>query len=995
MNFKQYVDEKRRLYEAFAETLRTIITTVLDSQPSIPRPQQIQARAKSPESLGRKLKERGLERSRSIEREIKDLAGVRLIFYTNTDERAFLNSQIINENFHVDYDASKVHHPVGSPTDVNEQYRGIHYVLTLKEDRLKLPEYTRFAGLRCEIQIQTILNHAWSETAHDILYHRPDVATGFGTKQFERISTRMASIMEKHLKPAGHEFEKVHHDFQRLTAGKALFDQGIVETLSRASDNNERHELLTKIKKDVLPLYDDVTTVATELRDALVELIQQARKTETKKIEYQGFGSFPGKSEADVVEATLEILDYIRYVDTVVSFKALLSLFPGAKSDQERKHILESVKKLAEYNLTVWRKAGSFVQDILVQEVLKLEPSARNESRQVIRCLCEQVLKSEIRGVSSETYDTMSIHTGAVVGTDKLSEIRQKALEVVLDLYDQSASPGEKRECYRAMSAAMALPNIARYEEALWLLVNRDTKSIIEFFTKRGLTEPHGILQDLEGHCFRIFQNAEGVRNTKPQQEAVIASYEEVLPVIGRFRTLINSDETYQKHKTFVGFHPIFEEDLSKADFDWRRRDTTRNARMEKYLDEIDQTTADEWLTLLTQFSAERDAYQHLARFCEMIGINKPQIALAWSNNADIPQSLRIPLLFGILASSEHDRGVALIRQWIQDGTHLGSVARVVRYRKEVPEDLLRSLAEKALSIKDIQALEEIVPSLINRRESLFIDSLLLPAIRALAEAKSWFWLQQMFLDEQEQLFLQDLSENQAKAILESLVELPNIEYQAESFLKCIARAHPSEVLNLFQQREARPKDEGERYEAIPYDLHELHEPLAANPGLVINNIKTWYSADSTLFQFKGGRLLALVFPSFSEAFGIALQTLVKKDPTSVDFVLSVLQNYQGQSALHETFKTIVNLLPEQDERLSTIELALETTGVVSGEFGFVEAYQEKRRAVEPWLEDKRPRVRKFAKRYVRSLDRAIAAEQRRAEADIELRKHQFDPDAE
>jgi hypothetical protein len=80
---------------------------------------------------------------------------------------------------------------------------------------------------------------------------------------------------------------------------------------------------------------------------------------------------------------------------------------------------------------------------------------------------------------------------------------------------------------------------------------------------------------------------------------------------------------------------------------------------------------------------------------------------------------------------------------------------------------------------------------------------------------------------------------------------------------------------------------------------------------------------------------------------------------------------------------------------VSDIERALEATGVVSGEFGFVSAYQEKRRAIEPWLEDKRRRVRKFAERYIRSLDRAIAAEQRRAETDLELRKHQFDPDAD
>jgi hypothetical protein len=46
-------------------------------------------------------------------------------------------------------------------------------------------------------------------------------------------------------------------------------------------------------------------------------------------------------------------------------------------------------------------------------------------------------------------------------------------------------------------------------------------------------------------------------------------------------------------------------------------------------------------------------------------------------------------------------------------------------------------------------------------------------------------------------------------------------------------------------------------------------------------------------------------------------------------------------------------------------------------------------------IDGQAPRVRKFAERYIRSLDRAIAAEQRRAEEGIEPRKHTFDPDGD
>jgi hypothetical protein len=67
----------------------------------------------------------------------------------------------------------------------------------------------------------------------------------------------------------------------------------------------------------------------------------------------------------------------------------------------------------------------------------------------------------------------------------------------------------------------------------------------------------------------------------------------------------------------------------------------------------------------------------------------------------------------------------------------------------------------------------------------------------------------------------------------------------------------------------------------------------------------------------------------------------------------------------------------------------------VSGEFGFVDAYQRKKAEVEPWLGDPREKVRRFAEHYTRSLKRASAAEQRRAEQDYTLRRKNFDPEGE
>ena len=69
----------------------------------------------------------------------------------------------------------------------------------------------------------------------------------------------------------------------------------------------------------------------------------------------------------------------------------------------------------------------------------------------------------------------------------------------------------------------------------------------------------------------------------------------------------------------------------------------------------------------------------------------------------------------------------------------------------------------------------------------------------------------------------------------------------------------------------------------------------------------------------------------------------------------------------------------------------LEDSGTMSGEYGFAERCSRKKQEIKHWLEDDNAKVRAFAERYIRGLDRQRAAELRRVEEDIELQKHQYE----
>ena len=250
-------------YEVFASRVQFILTEALLAAGNLPRPQSVQCRAKGIDSLRRRLAEAGKMDTHTLELDRRDLAGVRLIFYTNNDVDRFLTSPLIRENFEIEEGSTRVHHPV--PENEGARYRAVHYTCRLREDRIRLSEYARFAGLRCEIQVQTILNHAWSETSHDVLYN-DNLGDGYGGEAMKGIARRFERIMDKYLIPAGFEIQKAQQEYERVLRGKELFDKDIANLLDEAQNNNDRYEILSGLSDYAIPNFDDLSAAYEELK---------------------------------------------------------------------------------------------------------------------------------------------------------------------------------------------------------------------------------------------------------------------------------------------------------------------------------------------------------------------------------------------------------------------------------------------------------------------------------------------------------------------------------------------------------------------------------------------------------------------------------------------------------------------------------------------------------------------------------------------------------
>lgn len=161
---------------------------------------QIMSRTKLHDRLREKLlrkKEEGIF-YHSVE-DVEDLVGFRVIFYTERDKEKFIN---------------KIKSEIEGAMRIEERkkengYKSTHIIMSFGPKRLQLSEYKHFRGLKSEIQITSILHHAWAEIEHDIIYKDINDVKHSNPKKFESMKRKMKELLEKYIKTATKELEEI------------------------------------------------------------------------------------------------------------------------------------------------------------------------------------------------------------------------------------------------------------------------------------------------------------------------------------------------------------------------------------------------------------------------------------------------------------------------------------------------------------------------------------------------------------------------------------------------------------------------------------------------------------------------------------------------------------------------------------------------------------------------------------------------------------------
>ena len=158
----------QQIYDAFAKYVKDILDQALKAKNIAVN--SVDARAKEPESFGDKAQrpsddDTTAPRYRCPLKEITDLAGVRIITFFPGSVSSV--GDCIREEFDL------IEYTDHSQILLEEErfgYLSEHYLVRLSSKRTGLPEYKPYVDLVAEIQVRTILQHAWAEIEHDIQY---------------------------------------------------------------------------------------------------------------------------------------------------------------------------------------------------------------------------------------------------------------------------------------------------------------------------------------------------------------------------------------------------------------------------------------------------------------------------------------------------------------------------------------------------------------------------------------------------------------------------------------------------------------------------------------------------------------------------------------------------------------------------------------------------------------------------------------------------------
>ncbi|QWI10078.1 RelA/SpoT domain-containing protein [Bacillus mycoides] len=967
--FREDYKENKGIFEDFSNSVADILKTLLNKHSF--QYQIVSNRVKTLQSIEKKIVNGGL--SAGIENLIKmdDVIGCRVIFYLESDMDRFIS--LIYEEFSVE--KNNLRYSV-------DEYNALHLVIKLNSEKLEVTEYQKFIDLKCEVQLTTVLYHAWSEMAHNIIYKIPEELSEFDERSFKVLKNEFGEVMKGYIKPANYSFESINERFENLKQGKKIFDLEFLQSIITAYSRNEIYEKMKLLYKFLIE-FGDKTPNGFNLIEFLPTVIKKSKSLNADNINTT-LGGMYSFEHHHIVKVCLDILSLISYSDIEATLVILMEL----AEDEERKvrdQSIEILKKLSTYNLKVIEQIGYFPQLRVIERIEELPMEAKMKLWDFFEQAFLNLVNLEFNDHSLVEYNQVSIKSGVIGFNSQLVNVRKKVIKNSIEIYKSSDKPEVKLGVLNVLMELTKLPRRRNFSNDIEDMVLSDIHEVVEWAFERH--ENFNLIENkvLVANVSRIIKESPKLQNIKKVED---------------LESMVKNNPNNEIFKALVGYDSSYGDGIGWSELKERRRD-----EIEKFIEDISSDNWGSWqeriISIISCYSLmEFGEFLNFREFLFKLGQAKTNFAKELiSKSEEKLEGFLSDLVAGVMSSTTDDGfGEEKILEWLNEKKYVQECAGVYILVENINVDMLKLIFESAKESNKIDALSDLIRIIVyNKGLYEQTSTLLIQIISELSNQKQFFWTHYMWFDKDS--ILHFLKERDFDIILSCLEKCNSIGVHEENLLKPLCNDYPEKVISFFEDRIntkiEKQKQEKNRlidtYDAIPYNFYDLNKFLKGKSEEILPLIMEWFNKPEWLFQWEASALIKRIFPEFDKALQEYLSELIiNGDEEDAKRIIRIIKEYNGSSKTYELCKKLIKKHCDNQELMKELMSVLTQTGVVMGEYGFVEAYTGIKKEIRKWQKPKNKEIRKFVKEFIRYIDAIITRETKRADRNKEMMVRKF-----
>lgn len=263
--FKEHYDNALGLYQKLLKSIDDVISSQLSDE-GIPY-LHIQKRIKSFDSCFEKVNRKHYQ---DPFEQIEDFCGLRIVCYYPSDVERI--AQMLRSEF--DITSEEDTQARLKPNEFG--YRSLHFIVSIPNDWLKAPPFRGLGELKAEVQIRTILMHAWAEIQHKLAYKSVEqVPQEFQRKlfrisakfeeadeQLEQIRNEISAYRAQVRPKAEVDFTSLRGQSLNLDTLSILLDAAFPTRVKKISDSSELLSELLELSLTMDDLIDAIVAVS-------------------------------------------------------------------------------------------------------------------------------------------------------------------------------------------------------------------------------------------------------------------------------------------------------------------------------------------------------------------------------------------------------------------------------------------------------------------------------------------------------------------------------------------------------------------------------------------------------------------------------------------------------------------------------------------------------------------------------------------------------------